>query len=81
LDLEAGDRDLFIGNLVTCDRADLFLTFHRDHRTKRASVDVHNPTNAATKTVLKPASGFDLLGDFSRPIDVPPGRTVSLTLK
>ena len=80
LDLEAGDRDIFIGNLITCDRADLFLTFHRDRRTKRASVDVHNPTDAAAKTVLKPAGGFDLLGSFSRTLDVPPGSTVSLAL-
>ncbi|MDP6361321.1 MAG: hypothetical protein QF473_39785, partial [Planctomycetota bacterium] len=80
IDLESGDRDVFIGNLVTCDREDFFLTFHRPYRTGEASVEVHNPTDQTAKVRLKPGRGFDLLGDFAVDVEVTGGASVMVKL-
>ncbi len=80
LDLETSDRDVFIGNLVTCDREDFFLTFHRPYRTGKASVEVHNPTDQAATVRLKPGKGFELLGDFAVDVEVPGGASVMVKL-
>jgi len=76
LDTETGDRDVFIGNLVTCSRDDFFVVFHRDLKTRKATVEVHNPTDKAAKVTVKPGNGFDLYGDFAKTVDVPLGSSV-----
>ena len=76
LDTELGAKDVFIGNLVTCDRADFFLVFHRDLNSGKASVEVHNPTDRAETVTVRPARGFDLLGDFAKSVAVPKGSSV-----
>ncbi|MCG2660490.1 MAG: hypothetical protein L6437_09625, partial [Kiritimatiellae bacterium] len=76
LDLEGGERDVFIGNLVTCDRAEFFLTLHRDLKSGKGSVEVHNPTDKAENVTVKPTKGFDLFGNFTRKIEVPAGTSV-----
>jgi len=76
LDTEDADRDVFIGNLVTCDDPNLWLTFIRDP--KRTTIEAHNPTDAEIRTKLRPGPGFDLCGAFDKELTVPPGTTVTV---
>ena len=78
LDLQEKDRDLFIGNLVTCDNPEIRLTFLRDP--KRAYVVAHNPTTRRVTVTLKPGKGFDLYGNWSKQVVVPAGDSVEVTL-
>jgi len=80
LDLELDDRDLFIGNLVTCDRKDFLLVFHRSNKTRKGSVEVHNPTDREATVTLRPGKGFDLFGDFAKQTTVPAGSSVTVAL-
>lgn len=76
LDTEDADRDVFIGNFVTCDNPDLRLSFFRDPR--RSHVEVHNPTDATVAARVRPAPGFDLLATFEKPVQVPAGASVTV---
>ena len=58
---------------MTCDNPNLWLSFFR--QAKRAHVEVHNPTDAAVQTKVRPAPGFDLCGTFEEEVAVPPGAT------
>ena len=78
LDMETGDRDIFIGNLVTCSRDDFFLVFHRDLTTGKGTVEVHNPTDKPARVTVKPGKGFDLFGDFSQNVAVPAGSSTMI---
>ena len=76
--METGDRDIFIGNLVTCSRDDFFLVFHRNLRTGKGTVEVHNPTDRPTSVTVKPGKGFDLFGDFTQDVAVPAGSSTMI---
>jgi hypothetical protein len=80
LDTEKGNRDVFIGNLVTCNRDDFALTFHRDAKSGQATVEVHNPTAKPARVTVKPGKGFDLYGDFAKRVSVPAGSSVLVDL-
>ena len=73
LDLELDDRDVFIGNLVTCERQDIPLVFHRSSRPGAGAVEVHNPTAEPATVTVRPGKGFDLFGAFAERATVPPG--------
>ena len=81
LDLHDGDRDLFAGHPVTCDRADFPLGFLYDSAHKTAEVEVHNPTDRAARVKVRPGQGFDLFGDFSREVKVDSGKSIYFKLQ
>ncbi|MCC6580675.1 MAG: hypothetical protein IT440_09550 [Phycisphaeraceae bacterium] len=80
LDTEVGDKDVFIGNLVTCDHDEFGLTMHRDLKTGKATVELHNPTDTDGQATVIPAPGFDLYGDFRKTVAVPAGSSVMVDL-
>ncbi len=75
IDTVMGDKDIFIGNLLTSDHADVCLTLV-DTRADRAAFVVHNPTDNAITCEVRPGPGFTLLGEFRESVDVPPGTSV-----
>ncbi len=78
VDLQEKDRDVFIGNLVTCDNPELRLILLRNPG--RAYVVVHNPTSRAVTTTVKPGKGFDLYGNWSKRVEVPAGDSIQANL-
>jgi hypothetical protein len=80
LQTELDDKDVFIGNLITCDRHDFILVFLRDRKTGKFMAEVHNPTNLAATVTVRPGRGFDLLGNFSRKVELAGGSSVLVGL-
>lgn len=72
-------RDLFIGNLLICGDKNLCLSVVNTLPGERA-FEAHNPTDKVIRTVVRPAKGFTLLGEFSREIEVAPGTSVTVKL-
>jgi len=79
IDTAIGEKNVFIGNFVVCERPELGLTLV-DRRRGRVRFDVHNPTDSELSATLRPAQGFTLLGAFAREVTVPPGSTVVVKL-
>ncbi|MCG2661113.1 MAG: hypothetical protein L6437_12825 [Kiritimatiellae bacterium] len=79
LDIEKGDRDVFVGNLVICDNPDVVLNVTYT-RPDRKEVVVHNPTDKAVTVTVTPAPGFTLFGDFKKTMTIEAGRDETLKL-
>ena len=59
VDLLDGDQRLYIGNVVTADNPDVWLTLLPSNADGKTYVDVHNPTDAEVRvTVRVPAATF-----------------------
>jgi hypothetical protein len=76
VDLQEKARDLFLGNLVTCDNPEIRLTFIRDPG--RAYVVAHNPTGRDVTITVRPGKGFDLYGNWSKTVRVEGGSSVEV---
>lgn len=72
VDTETGDRDVYIGNLLVCERPEVFLGLD-DARPGKAVISVNNPLDEPVTVTVRPGPGFDLLGDFARTVTLPPG--------
>jgi len=59
-----GERDLFVGHPVTCDRPELFVQVTQSGE-KRWSVEVHNPTDTDITAKLRVSPFFDPLAGAS----------------
>ncbi len=79
IDTTFGDKEVFIGNFVTCDRDEIFLTL-ADTRPGKAHCVAHNPTDETVSITIRPAPGFDLLGEFVEQATIPPGSSVTVNL-
>ncbi len=80
IDTEFGDRNVFIGNVLTADNPDVRLTL-LDRRPGKGAFEVHNPTDKPITCTVKPGEGFGLLGNFSKKITVPPGTSLRVNLE
>ena len=81
VDLHDGDRDLFVGHPVVCDNPDLRVLFIPGVGLETATVKVHNPTDRAVATTLRPGKGFDRFRDFAHKVKVDSGKTVKVRLR
>lgn len=79
VDTESGDRRVFIGNLLTCDDPEVFLSLD-DARPGKQAVSANNPTDKPVTVTLKPAPGFPLLGDWRHTVTLKPGEEVKIKL-
>lgn len=79
IDTAAGDKDIFIGNLLTSDHPDVCLTLV-DTRADKAAFVVHNPTDDAITCEVRPGPGFTLLGEFNESVEVPPGTSIRVNI-
>jgi len=77
VDVSAADRDVFIGNLLVCDQPEVRLELVR-WEPNRIVVDANSPTDTALTVTVRGAPGFDLLSDFTRTLDLPPGGAVRI---
>ncbi len=80
VDTEFGDRNVFIGNLLTADNPDIRLTL-LDSRPGKQAFEAHNPTDKPITCTVKPGKGFGLLGEFTRKITVPAGSSLRVALQ
>ena len=71
------DRDLFIGNLLTCDAAELILIF-LEGDDKGCTFQAHNPTDAAIVTTVRSHPRFTRIRPVAREVRVPSGSTVEV---
>ena len=71
-------RDIFIGNLVTCDNPEIRLTFLQD--AGRAHVVAHNPGGRDATVTIRPGKGFDLYGNWSKAVTIPAGDSVDVAV-
>ncbi len=70
VDLEKSDREVFLGNFLTCDQPEVFLHL-LDTRPGKRQFEVHNASDKPVTTTVKPGKGFTLLGTWEKRIDVP----------
>ena len=80
IDTQLGDRNVFIGNLLTADDPELCLTL-TDRRSGRIAFAVHNPTDRVITAVIRPGKGLDILGKFEKKVKVFPGTTLHVKIK
>ena len=80
IDSNFGGHRVFIGNLLTADNPDLWLTLV-DHRSGKAAFDVHNPTDKTISAVIRPGHGLEILGSFTQKVTVAPGTTLRVKIK
>ena len=81
LDPRDGDQRLFIGNLVTTEHPELWLTLLPGNAEGSTRVDVHNSTDKpVTATVRVPVTTF-LAAAQEQPVNVPAGGTVGVKLR
>ncbi len=80
VDTELGKRNVFIGNLLTADNPDVKLLL-LDKRTGKGKFEVHNPTDQDITCTVKPGSGFNLLGNFTKKVTVKVGSSEIINIK
>jgi len=78
IDTQFGDKDVFLGNLLVCDRPEAFLELD-SIAPGSASVSVNNPTDAEMTVTVRPGPGFDLAGGFAKTVTVPAGGMVRVS--
>ncbi|MCD6360642.1 MAG: hypothetical protein J7M38_07200 [Armatimonadetes bacterium] len=79
VDTELGDRDVYLGNLLVCERPEVFLSLD-DAREGKQVISADNPLDEAVTITIRPGPGFDLLGDFARTVTLPPGGVARIEL-
>jgi hypothetical protein len=80
VDTAEGEHQLYIGNLVTADNADLVLTLVPDNADGKTCLDVHNPTaQSVTTNVAVPVATF-LAAKQAHNVTVPAGASVRVEL-
>ncbi len=81
LDPALGEQNLFIGNLVTADNPDVFLTLLPANADGKTYVEVHNPTaKEVTSKINVPVATF-LADKQEQTVTVPAGVSVNVELK
>ncbi|MFZ2656014.1 MAG: hypothetical protein WAX69_13875 [Victivallales bacterium] len=73
------DRDVWIGNVVTCDQTDLILTLLPDGR-GGFSIEAHNSTDREIKAAVRLSAEFVLAPPFSQAVTVPAGSSVMMEI-
>ncbi|MBU4212023.1 MAG: hypothetical protein KKD33_05510, partial [Verrucomicrobia bacterium] len=79
IETDVGAKDLFIGNLLVSDNAEMYLTLV-DTRPGKSAFVAHNPTDSEIKCRVKPAAGFTLLGTFDKEVVVPAGTSLQVSI-
>jgi len=79
VDTELGERDVYIGNLLVCDRPEVFLGLD-DARPGKAVISANNPLDEPVTVTIRPGPGFDLLGEFSHTVTLPAGGLARIEL-
>ncbi|MHB9023931.1 MAG: hypothetical protein ACYC7E_07095 [Armatimonadota bacterium] len=73
------DRNVFIGNLLTCDKPELTLIYLEGDE-KGCVFQAHNPTDQAITSTVRSHPKFDRITPFERQVTVPPGATVEVKI-
>ena len=76
-DTAIGSKNVFIGNLLVADNADVCLLLV-DHRPGKVTVEVHNPTAKSIACTVRPAPAFSLIPAFAQRVQVAAGTTIVL---
>jgi hypothetical protein len=71
LDASAGDQDLFIGNPVVADNADVWLTLLPNNADGKTYVEVHNPTATDSSVTIRVPVATFLAGKQEVKVRVP----------
>jgi len=79
IDTEIGDKEVYIGNLLVCDRPEVWLSLE-DDRPGRQKFVAHNPTDSEITCKVRPGPGFDLLPKFERTITLAPGSSLDVEI-
>ena len=79
VDTDKQDADVFIGNLLVCNRQEVFLTVITADR-GRCVFEANNPTDKALDVIVRPASGFELTGKWRRAVKLAPGACRRITV-
>ncbi len=77
IDTDQGEKRVYLGNLLVCERPEVFLELD-DARPGKAVISVNNPLDEAVTITVRPGPGFDLLGDFAKTVTVPAGGLLKL---
>jgi hypothetical protein len=81
VDTKAGDQKLYIGNLVTADNADVWLTLLPGNADGETCVEVHNPNEADLPVVVSVPVATFLAGKQDVKVRVPKMSSVWVELK
>lgn len=80
VDTAVGDKSVYVGNLLVCERPEVFLALE-DARPGKAVIMANNPLDEPVTVTIKPGPGFDLLGDFAKTVTLPAGGVVRVRLE
>ena len=72
VDTDKQDADVFIGNLLVCDRPEVFITIVKTEKGKCA-FEINNPTDKALTCTVRPAKGFEFTGQWNKKLTLPAG--------
>ncbi len=72
VDTELADRRVYIGNLLVCDQAEVFLELE-DARPGKQVILANNPTDRPLTVTIQPGPRFDLLPAFTKTLTLKPG--------
>ena len=79
IETDKQDPDVFIGNFLVCDRAEVFITVVKAQR-GRCSFVVNNPSEKPLTFTVRPAKGFELTGRWERKLTLPAGGFKEITV-
>jgi len=80
LDPALGEQKLFVGNLVTADNPDVFLTLLPANADGTTHVEAHNPTEKEVTTKVNVPVATFLAGKQEQTVTIPPGESVTVEL-
>jgi hypothetical protein len=76
VDTTEGEHQLYVGNIVTCDNPDVWLTLLPANADGKTRVDVHNPTDQDVTVIVCIPVATSLAAQQSFTVAVPKGTTV-----
>lgn len=76
-------NDLWVGNVFTCDSADVKVTLIVDGQTEgqAAVLELHNPTDAALSTTVRSPAGAPQFGGLGQEVSLPAGATTRFRIE
>ena len=72
------DPEIFIGNPIVCDQAEVFICVIKAEKDK-CTFEINNPTDKTLSVTVRPSKGFELTGRWERVLTLPAGSMKTVT--
>ena len=72
VDTDKQDSDVFIGNPIVCDQAEVFICVIKAEKGK-CTFEINNPTDKELTCAVRPSKGFELTGQWKKTVTLSAG--------